>query len=57
MNQINLLHIVTGLGVGGAERVVLDLAKKANNDKYNVSVVSMSKRIAIIELGIAHENI
>jgi len=48
-NKINLLHLITGLGVGGAERVVLDLVKNANNEKYNVSVVSMSKRVEMLE--------
>jgi len=44
MKKINLLHIITGLGVGGAERVVLDLVKNSNQEKFNVSVVSLSKR-------------
>jgi len=49
MKKINLLHLITGLGVGGAERVVLDLAKNANYQQYNVSVVSMSKRVEMLE--------
>ena len=49
MKKINLLHIVTGLGIGGAERVVLDLAKNANLETYNVFVVSMSKRIEMLD--------
>lgn len=48
MKKINLLHIVTGLGVGGAERVVLDLAKNANLDKYDVFVVSLSNRVEML---------
>ncbi len=49
MKKINLLHIVTGLGTGGAERVVLDLVKNANTENYSVSVVSMSKRIEMLD--------
>jgi glycosyltransferase involved in cell wall biosynthesis len=48
-NKINLLHLITGLGVGGAERVVLDLAKNADHTKYNTSVVSLSKRIEMLK--------
>lgn len=48
-NKINLLHLITGLGVGGAERVVLDLAKNADNMKYNISTVSMSKRVEMLQ--------
>jgi len=43
-DKINLLHLVTGLGVGGAERVVLDLASSADKEKFEVSVVSLSER-------------
>lgn len=48
-NKINVLHLVTGLCVGGAERVVLDLAKNADHEKYNVFVVSMSKRVEMLD--------
>lgn len=48
-NKINLLHLITGLGVGGAERVVLDLVKNADLEKYNVYVVSMSKRVEMLD--------
>ncbi len=47
--KINLLHLVTGLGVGGAERVVLDLAKNATFEKFNIFVVSLSKRTEMLK--------
>ncbi len=47
-NKINLLHLITGLGVGGAERVVLDLAKNADKSKFNIYVVSLSKKIEML---------
>ena len=49
MKKINLLHLVTGLSVGGAERVVLDLTKNADTHQYNVSVVSLSKKVEMLE--------
>ena len=48
-NKTNLLHIVTCLGVGGAQRVVLDLAKNADTKKFNVFVVSISKSIEMLD--------
>ncbi|UTJ05795.1 glycosyltransferase [Arcobacter roscoffensis] len=44
MNKINILQLITGLGMGGAEKVVLDLAKFTNKNEFNTYVVSMSKR-------------
>lgn len=44
MKKINILQLVTGLGMGGAEKVVLDLAKYISNEEFNTIVVSMSKR-------------
>lgn len=43
MSKINLLHLTTGLGIGGAEKVVLDLASNASTDLFNVNVVSIGK--------------
>lgn len=48
-NRINLLHLITGLAVGGAERVVLDLAKNSNKQKYKLWVLSMSKHTDMLE--------
>lgn len=50
MKKINLLYIITGLGVGGAERVVLDLATYGNKEQYNIKVISLSKRKEMLEI-------
>jgi glycosyltransferase involved in cell wall biosynthesis len=41
---MNILHIITGLGIGGAERVVLDLTKQYKKLHHNVYVISLCKR-------------
>lgn len=48
MKKINILHLVTGLGMGGAEKVVLDLATYTNKEDFNTYVVSMSKHDALL---------
>jgi glycosyltransferase involved in cell wall biosynthesis len=40
---MNILHIITGLGMGGAERVVFDLASQAKRRNYVVHVIYLSK--------------
>jgi glycosyltransferase involved in cell wall biosynthesis len=49
-NRINLVHLITGLGVGGAERVVLDLSRNSDSQRYETSVISMSKQDAMLAL-------
>ncbi len=49
-NKINLLHLITGLGVGGAERVVLDLSRNSDKQRYQTSVLSMSKQDGMLEV-------
>ena len=44
MKKINILQLITGLGMGGAEKVVLDLAKYTSEDKFNTFVLGMSQR-------------
>lgn len=48
MKKINILHLITGLGMGGAEKVVLDLATYTNKNEFNTYVVSMSKHDALL---------
>lgn len=43
-NKINILHIITGLGKGGAERVVFDLCKNINTHEFNVSVFAFGNK-------------
>jgi len=44
MKKINVLQLVTGLGMGGAEKVVFDLATNINKNDFNIYVVSLSTR-------------
>lgn len=41
-NQFNVLQLITGLGVGGAERVVIELASGMQKNGHNVHVVSLN---------------
>ncbi len=47
MKKINILQLITGLGVGGAEKVVLELVKNSNNDTFNHHVIGLSKSAAL----------
>jgi glycosyltransferase involved in cell wall biosynthesis len=42
LKKINLLHIITGLPIGGAEKVLLDLCRKLNRDKFIVHVIGLN---------------
>jgi len=42
--KINLLFLTTGLGLGGAERVVLDICKNIDRDNFQVSVIGISSQ-------------
>ena len=44
MKKNNILQLITGLGMGGAEKVVLDLSKYSNNEKFNMYVLAISKK-------------
>ena len=48
MKKINILQLITGLGMGGAEKVVLDLSKYLSDD-FNVFVIGMSKRDELLD--------
>lgn len=46
MNQrrkINILHLVNGLAIGGAEKKLLDLVRSTDKEKYNVVVCSVGQ--------------
>ena len=47
MKKINILQLITGLGVGGAEKVVLELVKNSNNDMFNHHIIGLSKSAAL----------
>ena len=63
MGKVKLLQLITGLGTGGAEKVVLDLCDNLDKSKFDVSVISLgtrremlhlfeNKKIAVIVLGL-----
>jgi len=39
--KIKVIHVIPTLGFGGAERLVLDLIKRFNKEKYDLRVVAM----------------
>lgn len=43
MNKLTILQLSTGLGVGGAEKVVVDLATLLDKNKFNVFVIGINK--------------
>jgi glycosyltransferase involved in cell wall biosynthesis len=47
---MNILHIITGLGMGGAERVVLDLSTQYKKSQHNVYVISLSRKNDLVTL-------
>jgi glycosyltransferase involved in cell wall biosynthesis len=47
-NKINILFLTTGLGLGGAERVVFDICKNINKTKFEVSVIGISSQIDML---------
>jgi glycosyltransferase involved in cell wall biosynthesis len=49
MKKINILQLITGLGMGGAEKLVLDLAKYTSTYEFNTFVVAMSKRDELLQ--------
>ena len=53
-NKVNILFLTTGLGLGGAERVVYDICTNINKDKFEVSVVGISSQIEMLKR--FHEN-
>jgi len=48
-NNIKLLHLITGLGLGGAEKVVLDLATHLNQNGYHCTVATINNEIERLE--------
>ncbi|MDA9029434.1 asparagine synthase (glutamine-hydrolyzing), partial [Candidatus Pseudothioglobus singularis] len=44
INKINILFLTTGLGLGGAERVVYDICTNINKAKFEASVIGISSQ-------------
>lgn len=40
-DKIKIIHVITTLGFGGAERLILDFMKKADHERFEYEVVSM----------------
>lgn len=49
MRKVNVLHLITGAGVGGAEKSVLAIAKYINKTKFNTFVLALAKRDELLE--------
>ncbi len=47
-HKTNILHLISGLGVGGAERVVLDLARRTDPSRFGLWVVSIGTRVEML---------
>ena len=47
--KTNILFLTTGLGLGGAERVVFDICKNINKSKFEVSVIGISSEKAMLK--------
>jgi len=47
MGKQNLIHITYSLDVGGIERLVLDLVKKLNENKYKICVCALSNNLKL----------
>jgi glycosyltransferase involved in cell wall biosynthesis len=50
MQKIKVLHIITGLNAGGAERVVYDLCMNLNPTRFTNTVVVMSEKEKLLPL-------
>ncbi len=48
-NRIKILHIITGLPIGGAEKVLLDLSTHLNKDIITPFVIGLNDEIDLIE--------
>ncbi|MFT5756062.1 MAG: glycosyltransferase involved in cell wall biosynthesis [Alteromonadaceae bacterium] len=48
-NKIKVLQLITGLGVGGAERVVVELASELSKNNLNVDVLGLNSNNSILQ--------
>jgi asparagine synthase (glutamine-hydrolysing) len=47
--KVKILHLTTGLGLGGAERVVLDICKNLNRNLFECTVIGVSAQNSMLE--------
>ncbi len=45
MDKKKIVHIIDGLGIGGAERLLFDVVTRLNTDQFEVSVMSLLKDV------------
>jgi glycosyltransferase involved in cell wall biosynthesis len=43
-SKIKIIHLVSDLGIGGVQKVVLDICSSANLNKYDVSIFCLNKK-------------
>src|SRR4030042_6008978 len=43
MNKIKIIHIIPTLDMGGAERLIVDLAKNLNKEKFTVEIICLKR--------------
>lgn len=53
--KVNILHLITGLDPGGAERVVFDLCRNSSSNRFNVFTISLSKKKVLLNKFIAYK--
>jgi glycosyltransferase involved in cell wall biosynthesis len=51
MKKINILHIIPGLGIGGAEKVVLALHRCTDRNRFNTRIIHWGEQQALLSRG------
>ena len=49
MEKIKVIHLVTTLGAGGAEKVIHDLIQHHDREKFEVQVVALGKETDLLD--------
>lgn len=47
--QLRILHVIDSLKIGGTERQCVEIAKRINGGKYNVQLVTLEKKGALLQ--------
>lgn len=50
MRRLKILQVITGLGPGGAERLVLDMLHRFDTDRFEVKIVSLIDDLSALEV-------
>lgn len=46
--KLKIVHLVSDLGIGGAQKVALDICSSADLEKYDVSIVTIMSRVELL---------